>query len=332
MAGPQTGKWTTVKEVSRKDILFAVARVADSRRVYVGSSDFKVHELDLADDKPADKEFAGHTSYVTGVVLAGKALISCSYDGKLIWWDLDKRSAARTVDAHPKWVRGLAVSPDGATVASVADDMVCRLWDAASGKKLHELRGHAEKTPTHFASMLYVAAFSPDGKYLATGDRVGTALVWETATGKRVGKVEAPGLYTWDGVQRLRSIGGIRSLAFSPDGKTLAAGGVGKINNVDSLQGPARVEVFDWAKGQRTHEFTNGNNGLVTFLAFHPDGDGLMAAGGGDNLILGLDLKAKKVGQQGKTPMFTHAGLVNESRDTFFAVGHNKIVVMERKE
>ncbi len=32
-------------------------------------------------------------------------------------------------------------------VASVADDMVCRLWDAETGKLVHELRGHKEKTP-----------------------------------------------------------------------------------------------------------------------------------------------------------------------------------------
>jgi WD40 repeat protein len=331
MSGPQPTKLKVVKDVARKDVLFAIARVLGTQRVYVGSSDFKVHEIDLAEAKPTDTPLGAHDSYVTGVVLAGKALVSGSYDGKLIWWDLDKRSAARTVDAHPKWIRGLAISPDGSTIASVADDMVCRLWDATTGKKLHDLRGHPEKTPTHFASMLYVAAFSADGKHLATGDRIGTVLIWETATGKQVGKVDASGLWTWDGTQRNRSIGGVRSLAFSADGKTLAAGGVGKIGNVDSLAGPLRVEVFDWAAGKQTHVFQQGNNGLINFLAFHPKDEWLMAVGGGDNSILFFDLKTKKTLHQMKAPMFIHAALLDETQETLYAAGHNKIAVLEMK-
>ena len=74
--------------------------------------------------------------------------------------------------------------------------MVCKLWDAESGKLLRELRGHEEKTPHHFRSMLFVCAFSPDGKHLATGDKVGHIVVWEVATGKQLAAVEAPDT-TW---------------------------------------------------------------------------------------------------------------------------------------
>ena len=327
MTAPQPAKLKTVKEVTRKDILLAAARVPGANRLLVGSSDFKLHDLDLDQDKPESREFAGHGSYVTGVVLAGQTPISCSYDGRLIWWDLEKRTPVRTVDAHAKWARGLALSPDGQTVASVADDMVCRLWDAATGAKRHELRGHAEKTPTHFDSMLYVCTFSPDGKLLATGDRVGHVIVWDVASGKQIAAVDAPTLYTWDGVQRIRSIGGVRALAFSPDGKLLAVGGVGKIGNVDALQGPARVEVFDWVKGERTHEFSGGN-GLVTALHFHPQGDWLMAAGGGKDFVWFLDLAAKKIAHEHKAPMFVHAATFNDTRDVLYLAGHNKIAVL----
>jgi hypothetical protein len=330
MPSPQPSKLKAVKDIARKDILFAVARLPGTSRLLLGSSDFKVHDLDLDQAKPESRERAGHSSYVTGVIVAGQSVISGGYDGKVIWWDLDKRRPARIVDAHAKWIRALALSPDGGTVASVGDDMVCRLWDATTGTKRHELRGHKEKTPHHFPSMLHACAFSPDGKYLATGDKVGHVVIWETASGKQAGIVEAPGLYTWDPEQRLHSIGGIRALAFSADGQLLAAGGVGKINNIDSLAGPARVEVFDWAKGERTHEFS-GNNGLVTHLTFHPQGEWLLAAGGGDHFVLFLDLKTKKVLHQHKAPMFIHAALLNEACDTLVAVGHNKIVVLEMK-
>ena len=197
------------------------------------------------------RSWAGHDSYVTGLALAGTTLVSGGYDGRLIWWDIETRSQVRAVDAHAKWIRNVAASPDGSIVASVADDMVCRLWDAATGKLLHELRGHAEQTPHHFPSMLFACAFSPDGRHLATGDKVGHIVVWDVESGSRSATLEAPVMYTWDPVQRRHSIGGIRSLAFSPDGKQLAVGGIGKIGNIDHLDGKARVEVFDWQKGER---------------------------------------------------------------------------------
>ncbi len=103
--------------------------------------------------------------------------------------------------------------------------------------------------------MLYAFAFSPDGKLLATGDKVGHVVVWDVETGKELGTCEAPVMYTWDPVQRRHSIGGIRSLAFSPDGKQLAVGGMGKIGNIDHLEAKSRVEVFDWKAGKQTAEF-----------------------------------------------------------------------------
>ena len=120
------------------------------------------------------------------------------------------------------------------------------------GKLVHELRGHKEQTPNNFGSMLYALTFSHDGKLLATGDKVGHVVVWDVKTGKELGACEAPIMYTWDKVQRLHSIGGVRSLAFSPDGKQLAVGGTGKIGNIDHLEAKSRVEVFDWKRRQAT--------------------------------------------------------------------------------
>src|SRR5262249_12013853 len=227
----------------------SVARHPETGLLYLGSSEFKVLELDPTAAKPEPKELYSHESYVTGLALIGKTLVSGSYDGRLIWWDTEKGTQVRSVDAHTTWIPRLARPPDGKVLASVADDMVCRLWDVESGKLLHELRGHAEKTPNHFTSMLYAVAFSPDGKHVATGDKVGIVKVWEVATGKHVGTCEAPVMYTWDPVQRVHSIGGIRSRAFSPHAKGLAVGGMGKVGNIDHLEGKARVEVFTWADG-----------------------------------------------------------------------------------
>src|SRR5438552_257273 len=86
-------------------------------------------------------------------------------------------------------------------------------------------------------SKVYAVAFSADGYRLATGDKVGHVVVWDVESGKQLTTCEAPGMYTWDPVQRLHSIGGIRSLAFSPDGTRLAVGGMGKVGNIDHLEG-----------------------------------------------------------------------------------------------
>jgi WD40 repeat protein len=323
-----------LKDIASKGIAFALVRVPGSDRLLFGSSDFKVYDLDLEQAKPEPKPLGEHTSYVTGLALAGKSAVSGSYDGRLIWWDIDARKQIRVVEAHSKWIRKVAASRDGKTIASVGDDMVCRLWDAASGKLLRELRGHQERTPNHFPSMLFVCAFSADGRFVGTADKVGHIVVWETATGKQTAAVEAPGMYTWDPVQRKHSIGGIRSLAFSPDGKYLAVGGIGKIGNIDHLDGKSRVEVFDWQKGERLHEFSDDKyKGLVEHLEFHPKGDWLLGGGGAnDGFFLFFDLKAKKALRQEKASMHIHTFALNEAADTIYAAGHNKIQILEVKQ
>jgi WD40 repeat protein len=326
-------KLKQVKVLDRLDIAFALARLPDGKKVLCGGSNGTLYEVDWAEARPAAKEWGAHgVTYVTGVAVAGKQAVSGGYDGRLVWWDVAGRKQVRAVEAHRRAVRGVAAGPDGKTVASVADDMVCRLWDAASGKPLHELRGHQEQTPHHFPSMLYAVAFAPDGKHLATADKVGHVVVWEAATGKQAATLEAPGLYTWDPTARRHSIGGVRALAFSPDGKLLAAGGIGKVGNIDHLEGKARVEVFDWAKGTRTHEFADLPKGMVEQLAFGPGGGWLAACGGAnDGFVLILDLGAKKVLRQEKVPAHVHALALDESGETLYLAGHHRLAVYELK-
>ncbi len=321
-----------VREISRRDVLFSVARVPSSERLVVASSEGKVFELDASNTTGTAKPLADHGRYVTCVRLAGDTVISGGYDNRLIWWDLREGRVLRTVDnAHTRVIRQLALSPDGTKLASVADDMVCRLWNVATGQRLLELRGHAEQTPQHFTSMLYCCAFSADGRLLATGDRVGHVVIWDVATGAKTAELEAPTLYTWDGTQRIRSIGGVRAVAFSPNGEHLAIGGVGQIGNVDALQGPSRVEIHDLKTRQRVAEFT-GQNGIVNRLQYHPESQWLLALGGGaSGLYLLYDPARKTMLNQGNVPMHVHDAAFNDDFTTLYAVGHNKAVVMELK-
>jgi len=333
MAKADPNKLKKVQEIGRRDILFSVARVPESSRLFVGSSDFHVYEVDLAAEKPEPQQRGGHESYVMGVALSGEQVISGGWDGRLNWWNTADGKQVRSNEAHDRWIRNLAISPDGKIVASVADDMVCRLWDAASAKKLKELQGHDAKTPHNYPSMLYACAFSPDGKHLATGDRVGRIVVWEVASGKQVKTLEAPVMYTWDPRARRHSIGGIRSLAFSPDGKLLAAGGMGKVGNIDHLGGKSRLEVFDWQQGEKLWETESDKfKGLIEHLAFHPQGDWLLAAGGDHKgMTIFFDVANKSVIREDQAPMHVHSFALNETGDAFYAVGHQKIAVWELK-
>lgn len=326
MKAPSPDTLKLVKEFQRPVITFAVARLRDTDTVFLGCSDFKVYHAELRAAKFEPKELHAHETYVTGVAVAGTNLITGGYDGKLIWCDNQTGVQLRVIDAHAKWIRKVVASPDGKLVASVADDMVCRVWNAGSGRLVHELRGHKEQTPHNFGSMLYALTFSHDGKLIATGDKVGHVVVWDTKSGKELGSCEAPIMYTWDKVQRLHSIGGVRSLAFSPDGKQLAVGGTGKIGNIDHLEAKSRVEVFDWKAGKQIAEFVSDKQGIVNRLQWSPCGSWLVGAGGaGEGFLLFYDVAAKKLLRSEKLPMHTHEFDLTDDCNEIVCVGHNRI-------
>src|SRR5262249_13989505 len=187
------------------------------------------------------------------------------------------------------------------------------VWEASTARLLLELRGHESQTPNHFPSMLYTCSFAADSQRLATADKAGRICLWDVSTGERLKQLEAPGVYTWDPRQRIHSIGGIRSLAFGPDGRTLVTGGIGTIGNIDHLDGPARVEVFDRESGQSVHTFSGDAKGLVEQLVFHPEGKWLLALGGDNGGFWQLyDLAEKKVARSEKAPMHIHAACLNQ--------------------
>ena len=321
----------SLHEHTRKEIFFCLARVPGGSRIFVGASDGNVYDVDPLAEKPEFTPLAGHASFVTGVAIAGEMLVSGGYDCQLLWRKLADGQIVQSVEnAHSRWIRKLVASPDGRLVASVGDDMVCRLWEAPGGKLLHELRGHDEQTPQHFPSMLYTCAFSADGQRLATADKAGRICLWDVSTGARLRQLDASGFYTWDPRQRIHSIGGTRSLAFSPDGKWLLAGGIGTIGNIDHLDGPARVELFDIASGTSAHVFAGESKGLVEQLVFHPGGHWLLGLGG-DNAGFwqAYDLAEKKVVKSEKAPMHVHAAALNDDATRLVAVGHGKIVVWQ---
>ncbi len=104
-------------------------------------------------------------------------------------------------------------------------------------------------------------------------------------------------------------------------------GGMGQVGNIDHLEGKARVEVFDWQTGEKTHTYGECSfKGLVESLVFHPSG--LLIAAGGDSggFVMIFDLANPKNSlRDEKAPMHIHEILLNEAGDAMYAAGHNRI-------
>ncbi len=137
--------------------------------------------------------------------------------------------------------------------------------------------------------------------------------------------------YTWDPRERRHSIGGVRILAFSPDGSRLAVGGIAKIGNVDHLDGKALLHVFDWAKGERRIAFEHSRHmGLINRLAYTRDGEGLLAAGGaGGGFFFWFGTKNNKPLGDEDAKMHVHGFVADEAFRKVYIAGHGGVAIWE---
>lgn len=147
---------------------------------------------------------------------------------------LDAAAGERTANSEASMVMisCLAYGADGKTLASVCQDPTIRLWDVASGKNVAVVRQEF--------GQINAITYSPDGQALASAAGAGrtrdswseetTVRLWDLAAG--TSKVVLRGRPT-----------GFCSLAFSPDGATLAAGGIdGAIRLIDARVAPSPAD------------------------------------------------------------------------------------------
>jgi WD40 repeat protein len=282
------------KRVTGPAGFWAAALAVDGERLYCGATDFAIYAYDARalPDQPA-AVLKGHRSYVTALAFAppARCLISGGLDRQVIGWKAGAETPTWTAPAGAL-INRLALSPNGEQVASAQDDLTVRIWEAATGKAVRQLAGeHVSTTRIGRASTLYSVAFSPDGRWLASGDRVGGVCVREVESGKLVHRLDANALYSQaffnnplgPNISSEYEWGGARSLAFSPDGKLLFAGGMGPADqNSAGLDGLMKIETFSLETGKPvTGVLLEKSKGVLHALAVHPEGRWLAAAGGG---------------------------------------------------
>ncbi|HQU42149.1 MAG TPA: PDZ domain-containing protein, partial [Pirellulales bacterium] len=225
---------------------------------------------------PQTTALTGHTGQVTcaGFTADGKQVISSSNDKTSRIWNLTQATAS--LHQAIEGIGGMRArfSPDGLLMA-LAEPGNPRLRDAATGRPVREFLRPHNQHPQIFPDSV---AFSPDSRLLAVGyggaKDVSHVELWDIDGGERL--ADLPGTTDIPNFTTDEFSGIVAALAFSPDGRFLAAG-FGSLNSFSSgNQGPHPLKVYDVA-ARRTVRVLEGHEHYCPAIAFSRDG-GLMAS------------------------------------------------------
>ncbi len=150
-----------------------------------------------------------------------------------------------TLSGHTGFVRALAYSPGGRSLASGSWDSTIKIWEADSGRCLATF-------PTSTYNQINALAYSPDGQRLASHN-FGDIEIWEPISERCLSTLTGPKASA-------------TALSYSPDGRSLASA------HLDTS-----IEIWDLASG-RCRATLSGHTDLVNALAFSPDGRSLASA------------------------------------------------------
>ena len=329
-AGPADGQLS-----GHANRVTSIALSPDGKTLASGGEDNAVILWDIATGQR--KSLTGHTDGVTSVAFSpdGDILASGSRDKTVILWNVASGAEVRRLDGHVGWVNSVAFSPDNSTLASAGFYTII-LWDVTTGAEVRRL---LDESSVGVNSV----AFSPDGSKLASGGK-GSMILWSVATGERLGRRRTEyNIYrvtfspdgqtlAWGSdrdIALLKAANGERigqypgpasSLAFGPDSKTLASGGLDTVLLRD---------ITDSSPYARPMTFLSRGIGAIMPMTFSPDGKTLVS--GGPQGITLWDVAAHRaVGEPFTDPTeeITDLGFSPDGK-TLTLVGHATVVLWD---
>jgi len=257
----------------------------DGKTLASGTYDKDIILWDMKTHQPIDR-LIGHTSIIRSIAFNsnGSIMASGSEDKKIILWNMKTGQPIYMFSGHLNAVTSVAFSPDGKILASGScgkkdENNLCIqgeiiLWDARTGQSIRKLN--------ELTDIVRSVAFSPDGKILASGSDDGMIILWDVKTGESVGRQQIVYTHHMFGFDEDVS-SAVLSVAFSPDGNTLASGDYD--NN---------VTLWDVQTSELSHKLTMGRHSdIVRTLTFSPDGKTL-ASGSADKTIILWDAETGK--------------------------------------
>ncbi len=282
-----------------------------------GSDDGTIRLWDAATGKEVQR-IEGRGAATSSIAFApdGKTMLSWggffsgtiesfANDGAVYLWDVATGKEVRRL-LGPGPIHGVAVAPDGATVAITGPSGLV-LWRLATGERLHET--------SEAGSRPGAVSFSPDGRLVAWADSrpdekqdevTHFVRLLDVASGKELPRFDGPEMdchtfafspdgatvitnsvhwgqvFLWDVASRKLRLAvddrdlGVLSVAFSPDGKTFA------------VRGGMEVSIREPSAGKEVRRIA-GHEIALNAVAYSPDGE-LLATAGWDRAVLIWDL------------------------------------------
>jgi WD40 repeat protein len=141
----------------------------------------------------------------------GKTVVSTSIDGTVARWDVESAALRETLRGHSRSAQQTVFSPDGRTLYTVSHDGTAIAWDLTGTRGLRRPFRFTHDRAFSEGYDGHPGRFSPDARLIAVGLKEDGIALLDSRRPVRVGAELGP------------TEGEVKALAFSPDGRTLAA-------------------------------------------------------------------------------------------------------------
>ncbi|PYS73262.1 MAG: hypothetical protein DMF69_05290 [Acidobacteria bacterium] len=263
------------------DWVTAVSFNADGRSIASGSKDNTVRIWELQNSRDP-RVLKGHTDRIRTVAFSpdGQSLATAGLDHTIKLWKTVSGKEGKTFKSS-KNVIAVTFSSDGSQLFSASDNKAVTSWDLNSGRELRtagdaasievvdsiafasdrrSFVSSADKAVELFdvssgaklrtfdsrATGFYAVAFSPNGRWLASGGKDKTVRLWDTTIGR-----EMPALVGHTGY--------VTSISFSNDDRWIASASIDKT-----------IRIWETSTGQEIKKLT-GHEGSIDAITFSPD-------------------------------------------------------------